>query len=242
MWTGEEEEGSSIEELYRFHLRENQSSMDDSNGVTDDDLSFVGIRDILSVEKGGTIRSVKGTVRGVRNRVRAGITTYLQGKTSKSYGEREQGKVVVYTTSMGVVRQTYQRCLQVQRILGTLLVAYEERDVSMNRQIQLELMERMNKRQIVVPQVFVEGQYLGDADLIEKLNEAGDLRQILRRYKRIGQETICDSCGGFRYLPCPVCNGSKKSIHRNHFTTEFVALKCINCNEAGLIRCNVCAD
>ena len=27
--------------------------------------------------------------------------------------------------------------------------------------LQLELMERMNKRQIVVPQVFVEGQYLG---------------------------------------------------------------------------------
>ena len=58
-------------------------SIDDPNNVTDDDLSFVGIRDILSVEKAGTIRSVKGTVRGVRNRVRAGITTYLQGKTSK---------------------------------------------------------------------------------------------------------------------------------------------------------------
>lgn len=32
----------------------------------------------------------------------------------QSYAEREQGKVVVYTTSMGVVRQTYQRCLQVR--------------------------------------------------------------------------------------------------------------------------------
>ena len=53
------------------------------------------------------------------------------------YVEREQGKVVIYTTSMGVVRQTYQRCLQVQRILDTLLVAYEERDVSMNRQVQV---------------------------------------------------------------------------------------------------------
>lgn len=31
----------------------------------------------------------------------------------QSYAEREHGKVVVYTTSMGVVRQTYQRCLQV---------------------------------------------------------------------------------------------------------------------------------
>lgn len=50
-----------------------------------DDLSFVGLKDILNVEKcGQTIRSHKsGTVRGVRNRVRAGITTFLQGKTLK---------------------------------------------------------------------------------------------------------------------------------------------------------------
>ncbi|KAK4016690.1 hypothetical protein OUZ56_031653 [Daphnia magna] len=209
-----------------------------------DDLSFVGLKDILNVEKSGqTIRSHKsGTVRGVRNRVRAGITTFLQGKTFKSYAEREHGKVVVYTTSMGVVRQTYQRCLQVQRILGTLLINYEERDVSMNRQVQQELKERMNRNRIIIPQVFVEGQLLGDADAIEKLNETGDLRQILRRYKRVGPETICDSCGGYRYLPCSVCSGSKKSIHRNHFTAEFAALKCITCNEAGLIRCVACSS
>ncbi|XP_057366801.1 glutaredoxin domain-containing cysteine-rich protein CG12206-like [Daphnia carinata] len=209
-----------------------------------DDLSFAGLKDIMNVEKSGqTIRSHKsGTVRGVRNRVRAGITTFLQGKTFKSYAEREHGKVVVYTTSMGVVRQTFQRCLQVQRILGTLLINYEERDVSMNRQVQQELKERMNRNRVVIPQVFVEGQLLGDADAIEKLNETGDLRQILRRYKRVGPETICDSCGGYRYLPCSVCSGSKKSIHRNHFTAEFVALKCITCNEAGLIRCVACSS
>ena len=79
----------------------------------------------------------------------------------QSYAEREHGKVVVYTTSMGVVRQTYQRCLQVQRILGTLLINYEERDVSMNRQVQQELKERMNRNRVVIPQVFVEGQLLG---------------------------------------------------------------------------------
>ena len=60
--------------------------------------------------------------------------------------------------------------------------------------------------------------------------------------QRVGPETICDSCGGYRYLPCSVCSGSKKSIHRNHFTAEFVALKCITCNEAGLIRCVACSS
>ncbi len=66
---------------------------------------------------------------------------------------------------MGVVRQTFQRCLQVQRILGTLLINYEERDVSMNRQVQQELKERMNRNRVVIPQVFVEGQLLGVSDI-----------------------------------------------------------------------------
>lgn len=52
--------------------------------------------------------------------------------------------------------------------------------------------------------------------------------------------TTCKSCGGFRLLPCPVCNGSKKSVHRNDFTTEFVALKCMNCDEVGLVKCSFC--
>lgn len=51
----------------------------------------------------------------------------------------------------------------------------------------------------------------------------------------------CQMCGGYRLLPCGVCNGSKKSVHRNHFTTEFVALKCMNCDENGLVKCTTCS-
>lgn len=50
----------------------------------------------------------------------------------------------------------------------------------------------------------------------------------------------CQLCGGYRLLPCPSCNGSKKSVHRNHFTTDFVALKCMNCDENGLVQCYNC--
>lgn len=78
-------------DLHRFHLRENVVSLPDMSSAnelqTPEDLSFVGLKDIMSVEKSATIRSHKsGTVRGVRNRVRAGITTYLQGKTFKVSG------------------------------------------------------------------------------------------------------------------------------------------------------------
>ena len=82
----------------RFHMCENieidsiknkkNSNNNNNNNQPEspiDDLSFVGLKDILNVDKSGqTIRSHKsGTVRGVRNRVRAGITTFLQGKTFK---------------------------------------------------------------------------------------------------------------------------------------------------------------
>lgn len=50
----------------------------------------------------------------------------------------------------------------------------------------------------------------------------------------------CQICGGYRLMPCPSCSGSKKSLHRNHFTTEFVALKCMNCDEVGLVKCYNC--
>ena len=70
----------SLDDLLGFHLRE----CGEQHKSTDDDLSFVGHKDLLSDDqKNVTIRSHKGTVRGVRNRVRAGINTFLQGKPFK---------------------------------------------------------------------------------------------------------------------------------------------------------------
>ena len=42
-----------------------------------------GQKDILNVKEEDTIVSVKGTVRGVKNRVRAGIATFLQDQNRK---------------------------------------------------------------------------------------------------------------------------------------------------------------
>jgi glutaredoxin domain-containing cysteine-rich protein 1 len=79
----------------------------------------------------------------------------------QNYKKEEAGKVVVYTTTMGVVRQTYQDCVLVKKILGNLMVKYEERDVFMSRETQAEIRERMGSDVIIVPQVFVEGQHIG---------------------------------------------------------------------------------
>ncbi|XP_031341103.1 glutaredoxin domain-containing cysteine-rich protein CG31559-like [Photinus pyralis] len=65
--------------FYNFHLNEHVEEDKDIvpiRKVTEDE-SFAGYRDILGADGSSTIRSAKGTVRGVKNRVRAGIATFL---------------------------------------------------------------------------------------------------------------------------------------------------------------------
>jgi glutaredoxin-related protein len=75
--------------------------------------------------------------------------------------ERESGKVVLYLTTLGVIRETFNRCVKVRQILRTLLIKVEERDVFMSKENQHELGQRMGSRMPTLPQVFVDGQYLG---------------------------------------------------------------------------------
>lgn len=66
------------DKYYDFHLNENEPSdavVPSKNVVVDE--SFAGYKDLLG-DGASTIRSAKGTVRGVKNRVRAGIATFLQ--------------------------------------------------------------------------------------------------------------------------------------------------------------------
>lgn len=79
----------------------------------------------------------------------------------QSYREKDAGRVVVYSTTMGIVRQTYQQCVKVKQILRTHMVKFEERDVFMSNEYQCEIRDRMQSDQILIPQVFVDGQYIG---------------------------------------------------------------------------------
>ncbi|XP_017065774.1 glutaredoxin domain-containing cysteine-rich protein CG12206 [Drosophila eugracilis] len=238
---------------YNFHVNEHDnfrsfgsnSSTESYPEEQDHDGDFVGFRDVRIKGKrsaNSTIKSAKGTVRGVKNRVRNGVATFLQLQQPnfKNYMEKDLGKVVLYTTSMGIIRDTYAKCANVKQILRTLLIKFEERDVFMSVEYQQEIRERMHDETIRVPQLFVEGQHIGDAEIVERLNESGELRQLLKPYKSISTAYTCQTCGGYRLLPCPSCSGSKKSVHRNHFTAEFVALKCMNCDEVGLVKCPNC--
>ena len=62
---------------------------------------------------------------------------------------------------MGIVRSTYAKCQNVKQILRTLMVKFEERDVFMSYNYQQDIRARMQSDDINVPQLFVDGQYIG---------------------------------------------------------------------------------
>ena len=122
--------------------------------------------------------------------------------------------------------------------------------------------------QVYLPQVFIHGQLLGVSKIHPDIfrinlyktlgclhNESGELRKLLKPfqvhktktrqkcYLNIIQDplkikSVCRKCGGFGTFPCPVCNGSKKSGHRNIFS--IMALKCSHCGRGGLVKCSEC--
>ncbi|CAH1267904.1 GRXCR1 [Branchiostoma lanceolatum] len=225
-----------------------QEEEEDENRV----LRYVGKRDYSGGVEDTEIVSRNGTVRGVKNRVRAGLahfTSLTQGAQTptshlqKSYSQ-ERGRIIVYTTSMQVVRDTAEKCQKIRRILESHRVRFEERDVVMNLELQRELRTRLGQTEeaLTLPQVFIDGQPIGGAERLDQLNEAGELRKLLSRFEKITVRSLCARCGGYRYIPCTVCNGSRKSVHRNNFTDMFRQLNCTACNENGLQRCPVCDE
>lgn len=71
------------DKFYKFHLYENAAeNFSEKLGVQDDE-TFAGFRDYLCRERPAAITSAKGTIRGVKNRVKAGIATFLQLQENK---------------------------------------------------------------------------------------------------------------------------------------------------------------
>lgn len=97
----------------------------------------------------------------------------------QNYKERDAGKVVLYTTSMGVVRSTYTKCQTVKKILNTLMIKFEERDVFMSTVHQQEIRERMEGDEIDVPQLFIDGQYIGVSSIQRSFLQFHKSRKLL---------------------------------------------------------------
>jgi hypothetical protein len=97
--------------------------------------------------------------------------------------------------------------------------------------------------------VFVDRRYLGGAEDVQYLHEAGELGRALEGCeaapapaRKLGYMA---ACGDVRFVPCDTCCGSCKVFVEDedvdgmyHDEGEF--RRCPDCNENGLVRCPVC--
>uniref|UniRef100_A0A0E0LHD0 Glutaredoxin domain-containing protein n=1 Tax=Oryza punctata TaxID=4537 RepID=A0A0E0LHD0_ORYPU len=155
-----------------------------------------------------------------------------------------EGAVVLYTTTLRGIRKTFEDCNGVRALLENLDVAFQERDVSMDRGLRDELWSVTGEK-AVPPRLFVRGRDVGGAAQVLALHEDGRLLALLSspdsNKKRSAAAAAapngkCDACGGLRFVVCGECDGSRKVFDGERGR----GVRCRGCNENGLVMCTLC--
>ncbi|KVH94099.1 Glutaredoxin [Cynara cardunculus var. scolymus] len=144
-------------------------------------------------------------------------------------------RVVVYTTSLRVVRPTFEACHTVQSILRGFRVSIDERDLSMDSRFLDELQnimaeggeDEIEKSKLTLPRVFIGGRYIGGAEEVKQLHETGELKKFIEGLPAV-TPGVCEGCGDFRFILCDECSGSHKC-----YTEKGGFRSCTLCNENG---------
>ncbi|KAJ4725525.1 putative Glutaredoxin family protein [Melia azedarach] len=146
-------------------------------------------------------------------------------------------RIVVYFTSLRVVRSTFEDCRSVRSILRGFRVQLDERDLSMDSRFLNELQGILGgQSKLTLPRVFIGGRYIGGAEEVRQLNETGELKKFVEGLPA-AEPGVCNGCGGYRFVLCNECDGSHKL-----YTEKAGGFKsCTVCNENGLIRCPSCS-
>ncbi|XP_077246201.1 glutaredoxin family protein [Tasmannia lanceolata] len=151
-----------------------------------------------------------------------------------------ENAVVIYTTTLRGIRKTFEECNAVRAVFEGCGVWVIERDVSMDLGFREELRDLMKgKEGLIVPRVFVRGRYIGGAEEVLRIHKEGGLFQLIEGLPKSRTGEVCDGCGGVRFLPCFQCSGSCKIVKED--TRMVVRMRCLECNENGLVLCPICS-
>ncbi|CAN4127118.1 unnamed protein product [Withania somnifera] len=159
-----------------------------------------------------------------------------------------EDKIVIYTTTLRGVRKTFEACNAVRSAIEGLGVLYCERDVSMDRGFREELKELMKGKastELIPPRVFFKGRYIGGAEEVMRIVEEGNFGDLLQGLPKMKAGSVCEGCGGVRFMPCFTCNGSCKMVmvvkeDMEQTDDRAVVVRCTECNENGLVLCPIC--
>ncbi|KAK9910424.1 hypothetical protein M0R45_034386 [Rubus argutus] len=98
-----------------------------------------------------------------------------------------EDKIVLYTTTLAVVRTTFEACNEVRAAIEKLGFVICERDLSWEHEGYLKELRELMKgkgREATVPQLFVKGRYVGGSKEVLKMVEEARLGQILEGLPR----------------------------------------------------------
>ncbi|RZS22647.1 hypothetical protein BHM03_00055447 [Ensete ventricosum] len=164
-------------------------------------------------------------------------SAFVSAAPSSDPLDRRRHGLVLYFTSLRIVRRTFEDCRAVRSILRGLRVAVDERDLSMDSRFLAELQVALGCRQPTLPRLFLAGRCLGAAEEIRLLHESGELKALIDGITSLPPSASdCVGCSGVRFVLCAACSGSHKrySEKARSFRT------CGECNENGLVRCPDC--
>ncbi|CAH8363354.1 unnamed protein product [Eruca vesicaria subsp. sativa] len=151
---------------------------------------------------------------------------------------KAEDKIVLYFTTLRGIRKTYEDCCCVRTILRGFQVTVDERDISMDSKYRKELQSLLGdvKKPVCLPQVFVGDTHIGGVEEVMKLNDSGELAEMLKGFTACEYLGTCRSCGDARFVPCTNCDGSTKVFEEE----DEMFKRCLKCNENGLVRCGEC--
>ncbi|KAL8525780.1 hypothetical protein ACS0TY_015136 [Phlomoides rotata] len=183
-------------------------------------------------------RSVKELLRTLSFPALPQIDASPEDSSPEIWIRGSEKSIVLYFTSLRVIRRTFDDCAAVRSILHSFRVPIDERDLAMDSSFMDELQKILGvseKSDLALPRVFIEGRYIGGVEEVRRLHESGELKKYLEGLPPADSGT-CEICGGYTFVLCQECRGSHKCYSEK---TGFRS--CTSCNENGLVRCPSCS-